>query len=494
MSAQRTALLVSLTGLTLTLLAAPAPGQGIDRYWDGPQGGCFNVVEFWVDGFDLGIPGTEDTAIFDLASIYTVCFPQDQTTDRVLIRSGIVTFDLDGSTYTLLNPLSSTPSVVIGETEVDTASLEIIGGTLHGKFSDIGRLPGAFGTLSITGQTSRLLNDWQLRVGNQGAGLLEINGGATAANGSAFVAAGAGSFGDALVTGEGAVWDCAGTLAAGKDGFGGLTINDGALVVSNAGIIAQGLSSFGDVQVSGTGSAWVTTGTLDVGMSGFGTLSIRDGATVTNEVFATIGTFPDEPGDHEGGVGDVTVSGPGSTWTINGDLYVGFLNYGRWTLSDGGRVVVDGDLSRGPWLPVSETPQTIIELADSDDYETAAISVTGSANGFDPRVELINGFVPQVGDEFLIATADGSLGPFDFDLPALPSGITWQVLQDTQSVELRIGKIGDLDGDGVTGVRDLLILLANWGACPPEGDCPSDLDGDGLVGVSDLLILLVNWG
>ena len=53
---------------------------------------------------------------------------------------------------------------------------------------------------------------------------------------------------------------------------------------------------------------------------------------------------------------------------------------------------------------------------------------------------------------------------------------------------------GDLDGDGHVGVSDLLILLANWGPCPPKGDCPADLDGDGSVGVADLLILLSNWG
>jgi hypothetical protein len=53
---------------------------------------------------------------------------------------------------------------------------------------------------------------------------------------------------------------------------------------------------------------------------------------------------------------------------------------------------------------------------------------------------------------------------------------------------------GDLNGDGVVGVADLLILLANWGACPDCNNCPADLDGDCNVGVADLLILLANWG
>ena len=53
---------------------------------------------------------------------------------------------------------------------------------------------------------------------------------------------------------------------------------------------------------------------------------------------------------------------------------------------------------------------------------------------------------------------------------------------------------GDIDGDGIVGLSDLLILLAEWGPCGDCKDCPADLDGDCTVGLSDLLILLANWG
>ena len=53
---------------------------------------------------------------------------------------------------------------------------------------------------------------------------------------------------------------------------------------------------------------------------------------------------------------------------------------------------------------------------------------------------------------------------------------------------------GDLDGDGSVGVKDLLILLGNWGPCADCTACVADLDGDCIVGVKDLLILLGNWG
>ncbi len=54
--------------------------------------------------------------------------------------------------------------------------------------------------------------------------------------------------------------------------------------------------------------------------------------------------------------------------------------------------------------------------------------------------------------------------------------------------------VGDLDRDCAVGVKDLLMLLGNWGRCDDCEQCPADLDGDCLVGVSDLLILLGNWG
>ncbi len=55
---------------------------------------------------------------------------------------------------------------------------------------------------------------------------------------------------------------------------------------------------------------------------------------------------------------------------------------------------------------------------------------------------------------------------------------------------------GDVDGDGIVGVTDLLMLLAAWGPCPDPcpPSCAADVDDDCSVGVTDLLVLLANWG
>ena len=53
---------------------------------------------------------------------------------------------------------------------------------------------------------------------------------------------------------------------------------------------------------------------------------------------------------------------------------------------------------------------------------------------------------------------------------------------------------GDITGDGVVDVLDLIALLGDWGPCPdPPADCPADLNGDGVVDVLDLLIVLSHW-
>ncbi len=54
--------------------------------------------------------------------------------------------------------------------------------------------------------------------------------------------------------------------------------------------------------------------------------------------------------------------------------------------------------------------------------------------------------------------------------------------------------LGDLDGDGVVGPSDLIVLLGMWGSCDDCADCLADLDGDCDVDGADLILLLGNWG
>jgi CubicO group peptidase (beta-lactamase class C family) len=54
--------------------------------------------------------------------------------------------------------------------------------------------------------------------------------------------------------------------------------------------------------------------------------------------------------------------------------------------------------------------------------------------------------------------------------------------------------IGDLNGDGLQGMPDVLIMLSDFG-CNGEGlPCAADLNGDGLTDVTDVLALLSGFG
>jgi hypothetical protein len=50
--------------------------------------------------------------------------------------------------------------------------------------------------------------------------------------------------------------------------------------------------------------------------------------------------------------------------------------------------------------------------------------------------------------------------------------------------------LGDVNGDGVVNVTDLLLIMDLWGPC---ADCSADLNGDGIVDVIDLLEVIGNW-
>ncbi len=52
---------------------------------------------------------------------------------------------------------------------------------------------------------------------------------------------------------------------------------------------------------------------------------------------------------------------------------------------------------------------------------------------------------------------------------------------------------GDVNGDGVVGINDFLLLLGAWGPCGDCNACPADLDGDCEVGINDFLMLLAAW-
>ena len=84
---------------------------------------------------------------------------------------------------------------------------------------------------------------------------------------------------------------------------------------------------------------------------------------------------------------------------------------------------------------------------------------------------------PPVGEDWVLVLDDAAQG-----FP--PPGSLWSGQASA-----------DLDGDGVVGTSDLLLLIAAWGPCPdPPLACPADLIADGQVDAGDLCVLLAQWG
>jgi trimeric autotransporter adhesin len=193
------------------------------------------------------------------------------------------------------------------------------------------------------------------------------------------------------------------------------------------------------------------------------------------------------------------------TMAARGDvLYVGgsFNSIGGQARSNAGAVLMStGEVT--PWNPSltsgSGVHGTTLSLQAGHDvvYALGTFTRVGGvfhiyAAALDPDSGARLDWQPQVGGHIHASILDGSRlylgGSFTQVLGQPREGVAVVTSLEPS------GPLGDLNGDGVVDVSDLLILLAAWGPCPPSGDCPADLDGDGVVGVSDLLILLENWG
>jgi hypothetical protein len=81
---------------------------------------------------------------------------------------------------------------------------------------------------------------------------------------------------------------------------------------------------------------------------------------------------------------------------------------------------------------------------------------------------LINGFAPTLGNTFEILHADGGIFDAfsDFSLPALATGLRWNVVYSNFSVLLQVtpGLPGDYNQNGVVDAADYVVWRKNDGS------------------------------
>jgi hypothetical protein len=243
------------------------------------------------------------------------------------------------------------------------------------------------------------------------------------------------------------------------------------------------LRAMGDVNAPGLGAS--VNGTLDLRPTATMTLGNNAQIIANGEVLLRAGS------DTEGS-GQLTVNGGGSlvieeTATVHADI----VNDGAFRAGSGSNaghyVYIFGTYVQGA------TGQLKVDIGgsspfDRDAYETSAgIDLAGEL-----VVNLTDGFVPEVGDEFEIFWANGGItGTFDAVTGEPGFSVSYSVNTVTLTYEGVNSCPADATGDGVVNVDDLLQVIFDWGVC--DG-CAADVDQSGLVDVDDLLQVIFDWG
>jgi T5SS/PEP-CTERM-associated repeat protein len=214
------------------------------------------------------------------------------------------------------------------------------GASIVDKFCYIGYQPGSSGnSVVITGTNTSWQNSYSVFVGYSGVGgSLTVSNGATlsAVNGIALGYLSTSSNNSALVAGGGSAWQCIHDTYVGIDGSANsLTISNGAKIIDDYGLIGADPGSDGNsALVTGSGSLWTNNSDLYVGSSGNGnSLVISNGGWVRNYA-GLIGQGTNSSNNR------AVVTGAGSVWTNTGALMVGNVGSGNTlTIGNGGLVV-----------------------------------------------------------------------------------------------------------------------------------------------------------
>ena len=293
-----------------------------DVNWRNPAGGSFSSTGSWFGG---GVPGSSDVAHFGLTPppnppalppdpiSYTVSFASNERTAGIDVLDDQVTFDLNGTTYSVGN----TFGVQVGSGSGTSGRLTISDGQVRQVFA---QLP------VIIGQNS----------GNGGLAVLtagQLHSGEQALIGFAGV-------GSATVAGTGALWNHFGEITVGAQAPGTLNVSDRGFVRSTSSVV--GSAGAGSANVAGTGSKWESVGGLSVGKNATGMLNISAGGFVGAALSFLTPEFNASGPIQIAGVtpsvtGTVNVDGAGSTLYVS-DMSVGAIGVGTLSVTGGGLV------------------------------------------------------------------------------------------------------------------------------------------------------------
>ncbi|MNR95995.1 AIDA-I autotransporter precursor [compost metagenome] len=241
--------------------------------------------------------------------------------------------------------------LVVGDTNTGTLLIDA-GGTVQNNWGIVGNTGTGSGNVIVqgkdgSGNASTWTSSGQVYIGAEAGsnGALNVlNGGVVRNTETVAIANDSGSTGTVFVSGAGSTWESSSiySFQIGSGGSGALQINNGGTVRSGQGLIGVSAGSDGHVTVTGPGSTWAPDNNIYVGFEGTGTLDVLDGATVST-MRTGGGASTIYVGFENGGQGTVTVSsstGNASTLSVSDDLRVGVNGSGTMTVEKGGLVIV----------------------------------------------------------------------------------------------------------------------------------------------------------
>ncbi|MBA2433116.1 MAG: hypothetical protein H0V56_13545 [Chthoniobacterales bacterium] len=249
--------------LNFDITFSPAGASDTAR-WTNPAGGSFQTVTNWDPAM---VPGSDQTAIFNLASTYAVNVGS-ATTKRLEVRGGDVTFI--NAAYTVLSSLNAPPGLVF-----DNATFTLAGGQVNSVVALIGETLPARVNL---GADSLWINSGGLTIGGNGHGIVAVGERGSLTSGNTLVGGGSGG-GDLIVQGQNADWR-GGQVNIGENGAGTLAVSGGAQARSGRAFVgsnARGAVTLDGIAPNGAISRWDLDGSLFVGVGDAGTVTVSNG-------------------------------------------------------------------------------------------------------------------------------------------------------------------------------------------------------------------------
>jgi T5SS/PEP-CTERM-associated repeat protein len=274
-------------------------------------------------------------------------------TGRLTVLDGIMTVDTASDNIQVGNTNDSTgfltvgtggqvgtsgtrPLLVIGNSGTGTLTIQNDGQLFTTAFY-VGNNEGSSGTVTVTGPQATLNVSSTIIVANDGTGTMTVSSGADIVSSSATtIADGIGTTGTVTITGASSNWTQTSGITVGNNGVGTLNVQSGGSLSTSAGTIGSGSGSFGTANISGAGSTWTLTNPLTVGNNGEGVINVTSGGQVSiqNAFWWSIGVNATSQGT-------ATVSGAGSRVDVANDLFLGSAGIGTLTISSGGQVTSD---------------------------------------------------------------------------------------------------------------------------------------------------------